>query len=115
MSYQWSVCEELSGDDNSETYLKTIIVDENTGGSTIQFVVTDGFLQTVDGRHNDTCQRFLVDRHLNGNVRTREPGCACSLNIWSNCGVTARIGDDSSDWSQKLEEIGEDDDDEKLI
>lgn len=37
-----------------KTYLKTIIVDKDTGSSTVQFVVTDSFFETVDCRDDDT-------------------------------------------------------------
>jgi hypothetical protein len=49
--------------------LKTIVVDEDVGGTTLKLVGGDSLLDRLDGRGNDGCETLLVDRALNGDVR----------------------------------------------
>lgn len=49
--------------------LHTVIVDENVGGTTLHFICGDSSLDGVNGRFNDTSKTFLVDRHLDRDVR----------------------------------------------
>ena len=95
--------------------METIIVDEDTGSSTVQLVMRDGFLKRVDSWDNDRVQVLLVNWHLNGHMRTSEPRSAGSGDVRANSRVAARIGDNSSDWSKQLKEISEDDNDEELV
>jgi len=49
--------------------LKTVVVDEDVGGSSLHFVGGDGSVDTADGGDNDGVKTFFVDWHLNGEVR----------------------------------------------
>lgn len=49
--------------------LQTIVVDEDVGSTTLHFVGSNGGIDTADGGNNDSLKTFLVDWHLDGEVR----------------------------------------------
>jgi len=49
--------------------LKTVIVDEDVGGTTLELVGRDGLLDRLDSRSDNGCETLLVDRALDGDVR----------------------------------------------
>ena len=94
--------------------METIIEDENICCSAIQLVMADRCLQTGYSWHDDTGQRLFVYRHFDGHVGTCESCLVCQLDIWSNGRIASRVREDGSYWTEDLENIGKDHDDEEL-
>ena len=70
--------------------LKTVIVDEYGGGPALASVSLHGLLDRLDGRCQDGFQTFLVNGHLDGNVRES----AVDGRVWTgtNGGIVFRVG-----------------------
>ena len=49
--------------------LKTVVVNEDGGGSALAGVSLHRLLNRLDGRSQDSFQTLLIDGHLDGNVR----------------------------------------------
>jgi len=55
--------------------LHTVVEDENVDGTALSFIGSDGLLERLDRRDDDTLETFFVHRHLDRDVRepTRHP------------------------------------------
>lgn len=84
--------------------LHAVIIDEDVCGASLHLVCGDGGLDRFDGGFNDSCQTFLVNRHLDRDVRER--GVKVSIQpLRRLAGIVLCIYVDLIYWTEHLHEI----------
>ena len=83
--------------------LETIIIDKDGRCSALANICLHGFFQGLEGWTKDIIERFLVNRHLDGNVRE------CSINfliwLWWYDGVVVRVSEVLCDRADRHRDI----------
>ena len=92
-----------------DTSPKTVIVHEDAGRSTVGLVVRDSSLQTPDGGDDDRIHTLLVDRHLDSDLGRNETLGVASSQVGLVAGVVARVGRSTTNRTNHLEQVAEDD------
>lgn len=73
----------------------------------------NGGLETVDGGDDDSFKAFLVDWHLDSDMRRHKPLSVGSSKIRLDCRVESCVAFDSPNGTKDLKQICEDDNDEE--
>lgn len=94
--------------------LKTIVVDEDAGSSTVQFVMRNGSFKRGHSGNDDAVQTLLVDWHLDRDVAGAEANLISLEDIGTNRRIASRVASDACNWPNNLEQIGEDTNSKKL-
>ena len=87
---------------------KSVVVDEDVGGSSVGLVVGDGLLKTANGGNNDRVETLLVDRHLDGDSGSDKALGVSLLHAGLLAGVEAGVCESATDGTDHLQQTAED-------